>query len=123
MDIDIIHKNILADLFSSEKGLMPYTFYTRYGITPADMIDFINKYKELKTISIDQELRIRLTEEGRKSVYGIYKRIEAHIRKENNKSEYLGDVQDKKMDLYTPYVPDRIFYDKKYKGEQKETRD
>lgn len=110
---------LIKALYQSVDGLMPYTLYTRFKMNAVDILAFVKQYKPRGLISVDDELRIKLTGEGR--LY-VVKLINQHKEEpEKGGSEYYNKIRIPQLDKYDPYIPDRAFAEKYQKGKGGET--
>lgn len=119
MDIKLKYKQVFSDLYQSENGLLAYTFYSRYSLMPSEAIDFIDTYQNEGYISIDDELRIKLTNKGRDSIESIQKRLQSAVT--DNVSPFLREfvLIESEIEIFTPYIPNINFYNK-YVEERRE---
>lgn len=116
MDIKSKYKDVLIDLFYAEKGLLAYTLYGRYKITPSEIVSFINEYKNQGYLQIDNEHRISLTNSGRLALSGL---LQSLPRKESYAKSYLNSILITPCkDIYEPYLPDETFFINYYKGKR-----
>lgn len=123
MDIRLKCRRLLEDLFRSENGLQTYTLYRRYGIEPEEMLKIFDVYKSQEVISVDNDMRITLTDYGRGSIDRILGEIQSvwHV----DASTYLDRNRlDIIMPITEPYCsPNAIKYLKNTSSEQSYTRD
>lgn len=119
MDINRKYKRVLADLYSSVKGLYAFTLYSRYGITPSDAVSFMEEYKKEGVIKVDRENRISLTVEGRHRIIELINRIGSPINQRNNYLKRF--MASKYIEINAPYLPDEVFYTKLYAKEADKT--
>lgn len=105
---------LVKALYQSTDGLLPYTLYTRFKMNAVDVLAFVKQYQPKGLISVDDELRIKLSEDGRHYALGL---INKHKEEPlEGGSEYYNKVQIPQMDKYDPYIPDKVFAEK-YKKE------
>lgn len=105
---------LVKALYQSTDGLLPYTLYTRFKMNAVDVLAFVKQYQPKGLISVDDELRIKLSEDGRHYALGlINKHKEGPLE---GGSEYYNKIQIPQMDKYDPYIPDKVFAEK-YKKE------
>ena len=109
---------IIKELYKSNNGLLPYTLYTRFKLNAVDVLSFVKQYEPKKLISIDDELRINLTEEGRR--YALVITSQHKYDRRDGGSEYFNEIQEPKMGKYDPYIPDKSFVEKYKKGKSGE---
>lgn len=120
MDIKSKYKDVLLDLFYSEKGLLAFTLYGRYAISPSEIIGFINEYRNQGYLQVNNEHRISLTDLGRKELNSL---LQALPHENVNTSVFLQSIRTYPCkDIFEPYLPDELFYIKNFKGKRvKET--
>ncbi len=122
MDIKLKYRYIFYDLFKSDNGLLAYTLHRRYQIEPSEAVDFMNQYEADGIITVDDELRIKLTNKGRESMNEILAKFQ-NLSSEGNELSYLDRIKiNDKIDIFEPYLPDILFYFRyKNEGSNKET--
>lgn len=110
MDIKIKYRSIFKDLYQSNKGLLAYTLYSRYGIEPTEAIDFVSYYEKEGILLIDSEQRLTLTEKGKEAFLSILNKLVVNEPKHN---EYLESIMMiEPMPINEPYLPDKSFFDR-----------
>ncbi len=67
--MNLTDKKIFQDLYKSSEGLMAFTFYKRYFLTPSQVYKFVDKYSKLEYIILS-DLKIQLTDKGRQFILG-----------------------------------------------------
>ena len=67
-------KKILTDIFKEQDKKRLYSFYRKYGFSPAQLSRFVRVYKEIGVISVQNDF-IGLTEFGKKWVLKYRKDI------------------------------------------------
>lgn len=98
--MDYYQKKILVDLFESTNGLQPFTFYSRYKLTPEKMIEKIDFLLKKELVSI-QENTLHITEKGRRII------VTKKIKKPSN-AKYANiplHFIDDKIELNSYYIP------------------
>lgn len=107
MKLGKIEKNILTDLYKSEKGLLDYTLHIRYGYSVSKILKLIEKFSHNELVSYDG-LRIKITNKGRE--YLLSNRL---IRKGQKDifSKIPEDFVDKRLEINEFYVPDKSSMD------------
>lgn len=114
---------MLEDLYRAENGLQTYTLFRRYGIEPDEMLKIFDLYKSQDVISVDNDLRIRLTDYGRSSIDRILGDIQSiwHVDAPTYLDRNRVDII---MPITEPYCsPNAIKYLKNTSSEQSCTRD
>lgn len=115
MDIRLKYRKVFYDLYKSSKGLLAYTLYSRYSVQPTEAIEFINQYVKQGIISIDDEQRLCLTQEGRNKIHILLNELIPTTRESTN---YFNDIKSyETIEIFEPYLPDVSFYHK-IKGEK-----
>jgi len=117
MDIREVSIQLLKDLYSSESGLLPYTLYKRYGVTPIVLVQIVKKYQNSGVIMMENNNRILLTNEGRENIEGL---ISSLLKKSGGQtvSAYLSNISKDKLDKRFPYLPSKRFFELIKEGER-----
>ena len=105
---------LVKALFQSSDGLLPYTLYTRFKMNAVDVLAFVKQYQPKGLIIVDDELRIKLSEEGRRYALGLINQHKEELVEGG--SEYYNKIQIPQLEKYDPYIPDKVFAEK-YKKE------
>lgn len=107
MDTEILYRNIFLDLFKSDNGLLAFTLYSRYGLLPSQAMEFIGEYEKEEVITVDPDLRISLTESGRRNINTILNSLVSKPAESANRPIYYLDTirSGEPMDCYKPYIP------------------
>lgn len=121
MDIKQKYRHIWNDLYSSETGLLAYTLHRRYHLQPSEAVAFMDQYEKEGLITVDNELRISITNKGRESIGDLLQKLVNASSDEG--SLYLDNIKvNDKVGIFEPYIPDKQFYFKyKNEGSNKET--
>ena len=121
MDIKQKYRHIWKDLYSSETGLLAYTLHRRYHLQPSEAVAFMDQYEKEGLITVDNELRISITNKGRESIGDLLQKLVNASSDEG--SLYLDNIKvNDKVGIFEPYIPDKQFYFKyKNEGSNKET--
>lgn len=102
-DIRFEYRDILRILFESQNGLQAFSLYSRLGIEPEIILDFVDKYKSLGIISVlNGESRISLTDKGRSNIHAIIKDLELSAAFASD--SFLSKLRFPAINKYTPYV-------------------
>lgn len=116
MDIKETTIQLLRDLCASESGLLPYTLYKRYGVTPVTLVQIVKKYQSSGVIQMVNN-KILLTKDGRENIEGL---ISSLLKKYSPKagSGYFLSISRNKIDKRLPYIPSKRFFEllRKEKG-------
>lgn len=119
MDINDVNLKMLEDLYKSKNGLVPYTFYTRYGLMPSEILSFVQEYQEKGIVEVSHDNRILLTEKGyqmaEKEIYSINSDI-SYSEFTNHYREHIKSWDS--MEINEPYIPTLATYNrlKDWKG-------
>lgn len=118
MDIREVKVQLLKDLFASETGLLPYTLYKRYDVTPVDLVRVVKQLQKEGIVQLVNDNRTLLTKVGREKTEGL---ISSLTKKENKRiqSKYINSITINKLDKKIPYIP-RIHFFEQYKKEGEE---
>ncbi|MCQ2159477.1 MAG: hypothetical protein MJY97_00125 [Bacteroidales bacterium] len=90
------------DLFSSPQGLYSFTLHTRYGISPSEIIAFIEEYDTSGVISMDENQRITLTSKGKELISGLITGVKEQVIHD---SDYICAISAPSIDYLQPYLP------------------
>lgn len=102
-DIRFVYRDILKILFESQNGLQAFSLYSRLGIEPEVILDFVDKYKSLGIISVsNDQSRISLTDNGRNIIHSIIKDLELSAGFASN--SFLSKLRFTPINKYAPYV-------------------
>lgn len=102
-DIRFDYRDILRVLFESQNGLQAFSLYSRLGIEPEIILDFVDKYKSLGIISVsNDENRISLTDKGRNNIHAIIKDLELSAGFASD--SFLSKLRFPAIKKYAPYV-------------------
>lgn len=123
LDTHIKIKNVLSDLYASRDGLLAFTLYSRYDMSPSDTLTFIKTYKSDGFIAVDDDKRLRLTEKGKHEISNLLSNLKKYKTKsENNKSNSFLDsiLSEETIQPFEPYLPiERYFGERKIKLENR----
>lgn len=121
MDIKQKYRHIWNDLYGSETGLLAYTLHRRYHLQPSEAVAFMDQYEKEGLITVDNELRISITNKGRESIGDLLQKLVNTPSDEG--SLYLDNIKiNDKVGIFEPYIPDKQFYFRyKNEGSNKET--
>lgn len=112
-DIRFEYRDIFRLLYESQNGLQAFSLYSRLGIGPEIILDFVEKYKSLGTISVsNDENRISLTDKGRNNIHAIIKDLELSAGFASD--SFLRKLLFPAINKYAPYVPSANESDKAY---------
>ena len=56
---------LVKDLMASDNGLLPFTLYKRYGVTPMELVQMVKRLQSKGYLQIQANNRLVLTKEGR----------------------------------------------------------
>lgn len=103
-DIRFEYRDILRILYESQNGLQAFSLYSKLGIEPEIILDFVDKYKSLGIISVvfNDGNRICLTDKGRDSIYAIIKDLELSAGFASD--SFLSKLRFPAINKYAPYV-------------------
>ena len=109
MDIKQKYRHIWNDLYSSETGLLAYTLHRRYHLQPSEAVAFMDQYEKEGLITVDNELRMSITNKGRESIGDLLQKLVNASSDEG--SLYLDNIKvNDKVGIFEPYIPDKQFY-------------
>ena len=101
---------LMKDLMASETGLLPYTLYKRYGVTPLVLIQIVKRLHEKGFLLIGPDNRLILTREGRDNVEGFITRLNRITRVKMDSSFFL-NIAVNLLDKREPFLPSKKFFE------------
>lgn len=114
MDTNEATVQLVKDLLVSEGGLLPYTLYKRYGVTPIMLVQIVKRLQAKSILKILPNNRLMLTEGGRKEAEGLIASIYKSSRVKMD-SAYFISISGSIMDRKNPYLPSREFFEQRKK--------
>ena len=108
---------LLKDLYASETGLLPYTLYKRYGLTPIELVNIVKRYQNSGEIKMVNNNRILLSKKGKENIERL---ISALSKKSGTKSDsvYFNSIMRDRIDRRIPYLPSKRFFELIKEGER-----
>ena len=99
----MIYEQLLKDLYNTEEGLIPYSMYKIYKISPSQLAEFLNNLIEKGYLVLENNL-VNLTESGRKYVEDLW---DDTSQKEGSKTcqYYDGVFIGEQMEVNVPWMP------------------
>ncbi len=102
-DIRFEYRDILKVLYESQNGLQAFSIYSRLGIEPEIILDFVDKYQSLGFVSVsNDENRISLTDSGRNNIHSIIRDLELNASFASD--SFLSKLRFTPINKYAPYV-------------------
>lgn len=110
MDIKEAIAQLVKDLYASEKGLLPYTLYSRYGLSPKDLVKAVKRLEGNGYIQVGKDNRLALTKKGKENAEGL---IACSRRSSESKldSDFFVSINGKMIGKQDPYIPSASFFD------------
>lgn len=102
---------LIKDLNASETGLMPYTLYKRYGLTPIELVEIVKKLQEKSFIRLSQDNRLLITDEGRRKAEGYIASLSRQAYRNVN-SAFFKSITTNALDKRKPYIPTEFVFDR-----------
>lgn len=118
MDIKEATVQFVKDLYASEKGLLPFTLYKRYGISPRDLVIIVKDLQAKGYLLLCDDNRILLTQLGRENAEGIIANNERRGTVSID-SAYFAHIRTGALDMKKPFIPSIQFFEH-YKKEGEE---
>ena len=108
---------LLKDLYASETGLLPYTLYKRYGLTPIELVNIVKRYQNSGEIKMVNNNRILLSKKGKENIERL---ISVLSKKSGTKSDsvYFNSIMRDRIDRRIPYLPSKRFFELIKEGER-----
>lgn len=110
MDTKEVTIQLLKDLYASDGGLLPYTLYKRYGVTPIALVQIVKRLQEKDYLTIEQDNRMLLTADGREKAEGLISNLS---KPERNKidSQFFISIASNILDKKKPFLPSMQFFE------------
>jgi predicted transcriptional regulator len=103
MKVTQVEQSILKELFKSSNGLLVYTIYGKFRLTPAEVFKFLQKFSTADIIKQEEE-KISLTEKGKKFLLFRKKAPSNSKDKFSNIPEKFLSANIKINEFYTPKI-------------------
>lgn len=110
MDTKVVTIQLVKDLMASESGLLPYTLYKRYGVTPIVLVQIVKRLKEKGYLQIEGSNRLMLTKEGRANAEGLLSSLSKTVKGKMD-SAYFISITCNVLDRRMPFLPSRKFFE------------
>lgn len=105
MDTSIATISLIKDLYASEKGLLPYTLYRKYGILPRTLVEIIKNLQRQGLAIVEDSGKLRLTKNGKKYGEGLMHHAAKDNRHNQKKLVYFQSISKDRMGRQLPYLP------------------
>ena len=110
MDTRVATIQLLKDLMASDGGLLPYTLYKRYGVTPIVLVQIVKRLQEKCYLQIMGDSRLMLTKVGRDNAEGLISNLSKSARIKMD-SDFFIRISSDMLDRRKPYWPSRLFFE------------
>ena len=118
MDTKETTVQLVKDLMASDNGLLPFTLYKRYGVTPMELVQIVKRLQSKGYLQIQANNRLVLTKEGRENAEGLIASM-SRIARVRMDSAYFINITGYLMDRRKPFLPSRHFFEQmKKEGER-----
>ena len=87
---------LMRDLYASDNGLLPYTLYKRYGVTPIVLAQIVKRLQRKGFVRLVKDNRLLLTDEGKEKTEGYVFRL-INQKKTRVESEYFMNISTNTM--------------------------
>ncbi len=114
MDTKEATVQLVRDLLTSENGLLPYTLYKRYGITPMVLVQIVKRLQAKGYILILPNNRLVLTKDGRDNAEGFIASLSRMARVRMD-SAYFISITGNILSKRNPYLPSKQFFEQRDK--------
>lgn len=108
MDTKQVTVQLVKDLLASEKGLMPYTLYKRYGVTPIALVQIVKKLQDKGYLQFVEENRMILTTKGKDNAEGLISSLSRTSKR--IRSPFFDAISVSILDKRIPYLPSMHFF-------------
>lgn len=110
MDTKDVTIQLMKDLVASDTGLLPYTLYKRYGVTPIVLIQIVKRLQDKGFLQMVENNRLLLTSEGRDNAEGFIASLSKTGRVRMD-SAYFLRIAGFLLDRKTPFLPSKKFFE------------
>ena len=110
MDTKVVTIQLVKDLMASESGLLPYTLYKRYGVTPIVLVQIVKRLQEKGYLQIEGSNRLMLTKKGRANAEGLLSSLSKAVKGKMD-SAYFIRITCNVLDRRMPFLPSRKFFE------------
>lgn len=110
VDTRVVTIQLLKDLCVSETGLLPYTLYKRYGVTPVVLVQIVKRLQTNGVVQLVGEPRLMLTKAGRDNVESLIASLTLK-KKEKAESAFFASIKGNKIDKRIPFLPSKQFFE------------
>lgn len=101
---------LVKDLMASDNGLLPYTLYKRYGVTPIKLVQIVKRLQLKGYLQIQTGNRLILTKEGREKAGGFIANM-CRISRAKTDSAYFMSIKGYLLDRGNPFLPSKKFFE------------
>jgi hypothetical protein len=101
---------LVKDLMASDNGLLPFTLYKRYGVTPMELVQMVKRLQSKGYLQIQTNNRLVLTKDGRENAEGFIASM-SRIARARMDSTYFINIAGNLLDRRTPFLPSRRFFE------------
>ena len=101
---------LVKDLMASDNGLLPFTLYKRYGVTPMELVQMVKRLQSKGYLQIQTNNRLVLTKDGRENAEGFIASMSRTARARMD-STYFINIAGNLLDRRTPFLPSRRFFE------------
>lgn len=110
MDIKEVTIQLMKDLVASDSGLLPFTLYKRYGVSPIVLIQVVKRLQDKGFLLMGNDNRLILTREGRDNAEGFIASLIKSVRVKRN-SAYFLNIESNLLDKKKPFLPSKSFFE------------
>lgn len=110
MDTNVATIQLLKDLYASETGLLPYTLYRRYGVTPVELVQIVKRLQASAVVQLTGGHRMSLTKTGRENIDSLIASLTPK-KKEEKESAYFVRIKSNKIGRRIPFMPSKHFFE------------
>lgn len=110
MDTKEATVQLVKDLMASDSGLLPFTLFKRYGMTPMELVQMVKHLQSKGYLQIQTNNRLVLTKEGRENAEGLIANMSRTARVRMD-STYFINITGNMLDRRMPFLPSRHFFE------------
>jgi hypothetical protein len=116
MDTKEATVQLVKDLMASDNGLLPFTLYKRYGVTPMELVQIVKRLQSKGYLQIQTNNRLVLTKEGRENAEGFISCLLKASRVRMDSAFFIS-ITNNILDRRKPFLPSRLFFEQYNKKE------
>ena len=101
---------LVRDLMASDNGLLPFTLYKRYEVTPMRLVQIVKRLQSKGFLQIQTNNRLVLSQKGRDNAEGLIASM-SRIARVRMDAAYIKNISVNQLDKSKPFLPSRLFFE------------